>query len=1213
MAIVTDTVAVQRFAMGLFGVQVGTVTMAQVDKQIDRTSLSATLNSFFTSGFGAQTTAAVAATLVANLGITGAGVAGAVAYVTAKLNAAAPAARGEEINKILNDFSGMTADATYGAAAQAWNANLEVAAGYTGTANVAFGAVIHQSLTAGMDTLFGSALADMFTADLSSGGNTLQGGDVINGGAGNDTLKAILGSMGEDKAVTAQTSNIEKVIVQAQSRNGDTGDNNVANEGIVNVDAARMSGVNNWENSNSRADLIVEDVRIADNQITKDITITMRETDPGHVDFAVYFDQNSLRNSSASTSQINLQVMDTRAVVDGKAPLLNSPYGGFKFTATDAKGVANVVTLQSDAIDAAQTYAELAAAFQAAADKQFGAGVVTVSVGSDFSVTDTTTAKTVTGKEVIIKTSSAFSFTTPTGSGWVAAGVVPANSGLHTNFSQGSTKNTDPVTSTIVLDDVGRGSTGGDLVIGGLSVGETSTSKGVERFNITVEDNSKLETINSTNNTLREVSIVNGSTSRVDNAYNDNVKDAGNLTVTGTVVGPVADNGNNTGYYETNSNNRLPGLNEVEHGAYGFTDVKLIDASTFKGKLDLNAQLTDRVVTKYLTLTDAAPAAAAADNVNFDYLMGTNNDKFLLNIAKGNLDSYKGTTNREDLVVNIKGNEGNDTITTQVGDGSSLAGYTVENKNLANASVNDTTASFDNWYINSKLNANLNVDGGVGNDTINLNGGGDWKVTAGAGDDVVYANNMIVQNLVDGNDSDDFADAIVTGKAAKAKWVFNGSSLISEQNDKNFMSGVKMSVTFKHITVTVDVPSTDGFTTDLQINQAIKQAINKDATLSKLLVAKDGQANSLVIESLIEGEITTSDLSLAFARPATVSGDAYSLLNSYRAAYKAAGIDLDNELGLVGAAADTTLDPQKVLAIMDASIHALTNTTTTTPAAFGGDKLFGNSQIGGYVQVIANNGQNSQGGAADHTLYLGTGNDVAALGTEINSNDTLVYVAGEEFGSDTVVNFSKGALVSATTPSGTGADKFDFTGLGGDMLSKLGSASAANHVQAVDGLAGVPVVAAVNFKNYSTATPTVLKNVGSIAGTGYATNSIANDVTTAATPTFGVNRDLTAMPTIDAATLRDRSISIMNLDQVWTSGSASVNDTAAKVAAWYEAGSSNTSYATTHVLVVVDAHNVGTVYAVNDGTGTADATAKAMGTIDLANTEWSSLDWFNFA
>jgi hypothetical protein len=1180
--------------MGLFGVQVGTVTMAQVDKQIDRTSLSATLNSFFTSGFGAQTTAAVAATLVANLGITGAGVAGAVAYVTAKLNAAAPAARGEEINKILNDFSGMTADATYGAAAQAWNANLEVAAGYTGTANVAFGAVIHQSLTAGMDTLFGSALADMFTADLSSGGNTLQGGDVINGGAGNDTLKAILGSMGEDKAVTAQTSNIEKVIVQAQSRNGDTGDNNVANEGIVNVDAARMSGVNNWENSNSRADLIVEDVRIADNQITKDITITMRETDPGHVDFAVYFDQNSLRNSSASTSQINLQVMDTRAVVDGKAPLLNSPYGGFKFTATDAKGVANVVTLQSDAIDAAQTYAELAAAFQAAADKQFGAGVVTVTVGSDFSVTDTTTAQTVTGKEVIIKTSSAFSFTTPAGSGWVAAGVVPANSGLHTNFSQGSSTSTDLVTSTIVLDDVGRGSTGGDLVIGGLSVGETSTSKGVQRFNITVEDNSKLETINSTNNTLREVSIVNGSTSRVNNAYNDNVKDAGNLTVLGASA-------NNVSGADLNGDNLLPGLNTVEHGAYGFTDVKLIDASTFKGKLDLDAQLTDRITTKYMTLTDA-PAAAAADNVSFDYLMGTNNDTFALDISASNL-ATAGTTTREDFVLNIAGNAGNDKLTGSIARddaGQPVAGVPGVEGIPGHFDADDVwvpgTAAIpaippvpagpaQGWYNNSKLNANLNINGGEGNDTITTKLAGDWKVVGGAGNDVIYDN----------------VDA-----GANVSWTLNGAgnNIASGNNDKNFFSGVDLSVTFKHITKTVKVSSTDGFTSDLQINQAIKDAINNDATLKNLLVAKDGPANSLVVTSLVDGAVQ-ADLNLAFARTTTLSAtDAGTIGAAYKAAYLAMGI----APSVVGILPTPTSTVAEVTAVMDAHLKTLT-------AAAAGTPIEAKNVGSDYSTAAATFTAETVGGGnrGDSTFNLGTGDDILVLDTNALSSDKVVYNAGEQFGADTIVNFTAHNTLAipvrlAGQPANTAADKIDFTALGGDIM-------ATGSINYVPASANGDV--AVNFLNLATARTLLdagtAANGYGVAGTFATQTTNANIAGTAgyyATPTAGTNADAPANTTAalvvaDAAAKANKSIVIMDLDELLNT--TSVNDTAAKVATFFD-----DLTADTHVAVVVDKHNVGSVYAVTDGVNANDATATLMGTIDLGSTQWSTLTADNF-
>jgi hypothetical protein len=1148
MAIVTDTVAVQRFAMGLFGVQVGSVTMGQVDKQIDRTSLSATLNSYFASGFGAQTTAAVAATLVKNLGITGAGVAGAEAYVTGALNAAAPAARGEAISNIINLFSGLTNDATYGAAAQAWNANVDVAAAYTGAANVAFGAVIHHSLTGGLDSLFGSALADVFNADAGA----LATGDRIDGGAGNDTLKALLTANGN--ATTATTSSVETVVLTSQNSGSNTGDNNIAYARGNNVDAARMSGVNNWENSNSRADLIVEDVRIADNQITKDITITMRETDPGHVDFAVYFDQNSLRNASASTSQINLQVMDTRAVVDGKAPLLNSPYGGFKFTATDAKGTATVVTLQSDAIDAAQTYAELAAAFQAAADKQFGAGAVTVSIGSDFTVTDTTTAQSVTGKEVVIKTSSAFSFTTPAGSGWVAAGVVPANSGLHTNFSQGSTKNTDPVTSTIVLDDVGRGSTGGDLVVGGLSVGETSTSKGVQRFNITVEDNSKLETINSTNNTLREVSIVNGSTSRVDNAYNDNVKDAGNLTVTGTVTGPVVDV--DSGY---NIDNRLPGLNAVEHGAYGFTDVKLIDASTFKGKLDLDAQLTDRVTTKYMTLTDA-PAAAAADNVNFDYLMGTNNDTFALDISAANLASA-GTTTREDFVLNIAGNAGNDKLTASI-------------------AKDNVTGDALGWYDNSKLNANLNINGGEGNDTITTKLAGDWKVVGGAGNDVVYDN---------------------VNEVANTFWVYNspGASIAplsqttiqSSKNDKNFFAGVDVSVTFKHITKTVKVASTDGFTSDLQINQAIKDAINNDATLKALLVAKDGPANSLVVESLVDGVDGANDLQVEFARTTTLTtSDVATIGAAYRAAYLAMGIDPS---GIISA----TPTLNEVIAVMDAHIkdlRAVPAADSILPVDFG-------SEVGDYVALYSAHDKsaadNNQG---DGTFTLGAGDDILVLDVNAASSDKVVYSKDEQFGNDTILNFKAGLTLGSgpfATTTNAAVDKIDFTALGGDMMALVTNFAPGS----VNGQT------AINFVNASTQRD--LKD----AGWEYNVPNFATVTTTAslntntyfATPTAGVNLDVVA-PAATAASLANKSIVIVDLDEVFGS-TGSVNNEAAEVAKYVE-----DTTASTHVVVVVDKHNVGSVYAVVDGTAANDAVATLMGTIDLGTTQWSTLTAENF-
>ena len=1144
MAIVTDTVAVQRFAMGLFGVQVGSVTMAQVDKQIDRTSLGATLNSYFASGFGGQTTAAVAATLVKNLGITGAGVDGAVAYVTGALNAAAPAARGEAISNIINLFSGLTADATYGAAAQAWNANVDVAAAYTGAANTAFGSVIHHSLTSGMDTLFGSALADVFTADLSSGGNTLQGGDSIDGGAGADTLHAFLGSNSDGFAITAKTANVENVIVQAQSRSYESGDNNVANEDLVDVDGGRMSGVNSWENNNSRADLIIEDVRIADNQITKDITITMRETDPGNVDFGVYFDQNSLRNTSASTSQINLQVMDTRAVVDGKDPLLNSPYGGFKFTATDAAGKSTVVTLQSDAIDAAQTYEALAIAFQAAADKQFGAGVVTVSVGNTFSVTDTTTAQTVNGKEVIIKTSSSFTFTTPAGSGWVAAGVVPANSGLHTNFSQGSTTSTDLVTSTIVLDDVGRGSTGGDLVVGGLSVGETSTSKGVQRFNITVEDNSKLQTINSTNDTLREVSIVNGTTTRVNNAYNDNVKDAGNLTVTGNV----------NAVFGAGTDNLLPGLTVAQHGKYGFNDVKLIDASTFKGKLDLDAVLTANATTKYMTLNDASPAAPAADNVAFTYNLGTNDDKFALDIDASNLNSA-GTTTREDFVLSINGGAGKDTITA----------------NILNGGTEDGSAA---WYNNSKLNANLSINGGAGDDTVNAMGAGDWKITGGDGNDTVYSDNS---------------------GASKGVWVLNAvnagsnNNYVSDANDSYKLFKSSISVTYRGITSTnVAVSNTDYKTSDLQINQAVKTAINSDPVLSKLLKATDGPANTLVITSLTDGDVAFGSLTVTSTAPVATD------LTVAETAAAAAAYGL-----VVG-----STSAQVVLAMTQPTIATYNN-----------------------LQSVVGSDSNQ---ATDSTHNLGNGNDVLVLSTNDSWNglltDAKVYTASNEkvvydavdFGNDTIVNFGAGANVASVFATFTTTVASPPAAAGTYIVDGV-------TVNVAAGLASVGLVAAAIVAQYNAAPVTnfVASNVGDVVTftakqegpvvlpVAGGTVAVADVPVLAAgvAPVVGVGSDV-----LDFTALGGRSAGFaaaLNTDGGINVAAevVGVNDTAALVKGLF----ADDAVANKGIFVVVNATNIGTVYQVIDGAAATDLTVTAIGTIDLADTPWGSLTPVNFA
>lgn len=883
MAIIPTTqITVARYAAGLYGVKLGLATNQAVlaDVQLNSANgvngLNTVLNAYY-APFASMTSAQVAAIVVANAGIvagryglTAQNVSDATASVTAALNAAAPLGQqGKAIADELAVWSNtFTNDAVFGAAAKAWNVKIAQATGYSasaGTSDVAFGEINTEfRLNASGENRTGTEGDDTFIAVQ----GTFDNADRVNGGAGFDTLKAQVSGV-----VAPSIADVEHLQFQAQHRGTDSGDNNVSDTDIVKVDfntnVTNVTGFTTIENSNSRADLIVEDVRIANNQITKDITIVMRETDPGNVDYGVYFDQNSLRNVSSSSSQINLRVLDTYNTSLGNAPLKDSPYGAFTFSYSLNNAAPVSVKLESAAIQNAQTFPEMVAALQAAADAIFGAGAVTVSTGATYTVPDSVTGAQVQGTEIVLAAKGNITFSTPAGSGWTATETVPAISGLHTAYTVGGATSTELVTSNIILDDVGRGSTGGDLVVGGLSVGETSTSKGVQKFLIEVQDNSKLQTINSTNNTLREVVLTSGVTTRVDNAYNDNFKDAGNLTVRGFENTATVPN-NGVG------NNALPGIDtlaapNVNHGAFGFTDVRVIDGSAFRGKLDFNAQITERSIEKYLNLKDGAAAQPGTDNANFVYTGGLNNDTIAVRLDAGTTVARDLQTGREDFTFSLNGGAGNDALTLEV----------------------NTSGQTANWYANQKTLKNLSIDGGAGNDTIKTPGWGDVKITAGTGDDTVYADNS---------------------GTVGAKWVVNQTGFnadpLAGTVPTAFLVGGKVTVSFAPGTlagggvtgvspvtaadavatayqngfeVVVDIPTGANYAvTQYHINQAIKAAINNDAVLSKLLVAEDGPASTLVISSKIDGTFAANDLEIVVSssQGATVAAD---VLAAYKA------------------------------------------------------------------------------------------------------------------------------------------------------------------------------------------------------------------------------------------------------------------------------------------------------------------------------------------
>lgn len=1053
------------------------------------------------------------------------------------------------------------------------------------------------TLTAGVDIINGTGGNDTFKANIVQNiagqqVNTLASGDELNGGAGTDTLNAKITSgafAGDSVSMPIQPETKSLEIIKLEAASSDVYTNNYTNTQVY-VNAKDMEGVSQLWSNRSDADLTIMNMTTKGTNQLSDMTIGMaytgnKDSKWGASDYTVYFDQDYLTSAKTSTNpSVDFLAMneDNYDKSNGANPLegvffrqLQFKLNGKTYDLTQYLG--EKAEGKGDEI---KTYAEFLKAVEGALVKVKAANAtdaalqtVTASFGQKFT-TDKNPNTNVLREGVAVRlTIDAETGGTKNVLEVKATDLEVARAGTATAPNNNRYEKADatppvesdkPVTINVALEKVGLAGDGGSLIVGSMNKKESnewdavktvvsSTKAGIEQFNVTVSGdatkNSSLAALHSTNNVLHTVNVASaaGSTAKLT---------IGNSNTFGGVTNAMK-------------------------------DVRTFDSTKFENDLTLGAKITAESVAKYMNLKDTAEPTA--DNVTFAYNFGKGNDTFNLAIDEANL-AAAGTTTREDFVLNIAGNAGNDKITVTI---ASDEGTPV---------INPITGLIDgytntNWYANSKLNANLSIDGGEGNDTITTKMAGDWKVVGGAGDDVVYDN--------------------VNAKANTA-WVLNGTAtdlkdIKSSANDKNFFAAVDVSVTFKGITVTKSVNSTNGFTSDLQINQAIKEAISTDATLKALLVAKDGPSNSLVIESLVDGAVA-GDLNVAFARTATLSqSEADKFGAEYRAAYIAQGIDPALSANGIFANA-TTYGIDEVTAIMDAHINALTNNqvggtplvAATLPAIHGNKSDLGDYAATVVIAEATTPGQNQ----GDGTFKLGTGNDILVLDVNAESSDTVVYSKDEKFDNDTIVNFaahSAGRVAPALAQAK--ADKFDFTALGGDILAAKTNFAPGS----VDG------DVAVNFVNL--ALPAGERKLLDAGDTNYSNGSFsltsggvfqtqtqtveANTKDYFATPTAGVNLDVVA-PATTTESLADKSIVIVNLDEVFGS-TGSVNNERTEVAKYVD-----DTTASTHVVVVVDKHNVGSVYAVVDGTGASDAEATLMGTIDLGNTGWYSLTAENF-
>jgi Ca2+-binding RTX toxin-like protein len=246
MAISTNGVMLTRLTGALYNQQLSASTYSEIlAGNTTAASLNAWANAAVAADFGTKTDLQVATTLITNVGLSS--VAGLANWVAGQLTAGGVAKRGETIISLLNSYSNMdTTEAIYGASVATFNTKVDASqalsqtSGNTGGTYATVSAatpVAAYTLLSGVDLKTTAAGDDVFTSVNTATSQTLNAGDNINGGAGNDTLNITSTSL--LTAGTGVTSTgIESVVITATTAD-------------FTLDATTMSGITSVTNSGS--------------------------------------------------------------------------------------------------------------------------------------------------------------------------------------------------------------------------------------------------------------------------------------------------------------------------------------------------------------------------------------------------------------------------------------------------------------------------------------------------------------------------------------------------------------------------------------------------------------------------------------------------------------------------------------------------------------------------------------------------------------------------------------------------------------------------------------------------------------------------------------------------------------------------------------------------------------------------------------------------
>lgn len=742
------------------------------------------------------------------------------------------------------------------------------------------------------------------------------------------------------------------------------------------------------------------------------------------------------RQAAQSTnSQIFVELLDLRAEADGVDPLERLPADGFGFTLNG-----DLIRVVSPEIDAANTYPELQAAIinrlqelangenlpdDANPEAYAKLSGFTVELGNTFTVTNQDGVD-VSGTQVVLTDTNGADLVK---AGFSNAGGIINNPG-YTQYAElldeAPQQIQQLITTNLDADNVGYGSQGASVNL----AGQSASDKGVEEIKLSANDGVWFTRLESTKETahLERIEVQAGSSDYL--RIGTQVANAQHVT----------------------------SLVTEDFRKAGLIDVREFIANNADSTA-VNSYISDNVVDRDYNLADTQ-GNPVADNINTTYSLTAGDD--VLNLA-----IHEEVLEAVDTEVSVSTGAGNDIVTVMAVSGLDANGNVIMSGN-------------GNWLANQQLNNNISIATGAGNDIITTPGGGNANINAGAGDDLVRTDNTgdkaifvfnnattNINDLLSNNDVDltNGANGGNDGVNSAVQQTYNMFKATVQVNFQGYESQV----------VNIEYNANTYTTSALQINQAIKAAINNDPVLSKMIAAHDNNANALGIESLVDGVMTTDDLDITIRGPLANGSTATNgeqvlasddLTNANQATGNAGTYTVAN-MNTVAGAANTAYDTEFA-----------TNAEALITGAEATQGVAGSAGTAAVYNIDLAGAATTNGGTDTLTIDTGSGTPVT-LYTDNNDGtaDTDVDIANAVAGASTIT--IDGVTYNVTQPGGAGTTALTLTAqtaaneTDNIVIAATASATApttASVAPATDGVAAVAAQAEVQNLDFSSVT-----------------------------------------------------------------------------------------------------------------------------------------------